>query len=142
MSEEKSAPIGFAGEFNSSPSAPAWTVPSDGVPQSGYQMSTPNNDSIPTPSAPNIGDLPPNYFDISIVPNNAVLHYNEVTPYSEPSKAVIERETEGVLSFDSLIDRNPDQLWLYFMTYLNEKPLVAVNIHGYHIEVRKWGSIR
>jgi hypothetical protein len=95
----------------------------------------PNYNAMTTPSAPDIGDLPPNYFDISIVPNNVVLHYNEVTPYTEASKAVVERKNEGVVSFDPLIDKNPDELWLYFMTYLNETPTLGVNIHGYHIEV-------
>jgi hypothetical protein len=101
---------------------------------SNKDQNPPNNSSLPTPSAPNINDLPPNYFDTSIVPNNAVLHYNEVTPYTEPSQAVIERKSEGVVSFDPLIEKNPDQLWLYFMTYLNEKPMLTVNIHGYHVE--------
>lgn len=48
---------------------------------------------------------------------------------------MIERTSKGVVSFDPLIDRNPDQLWLYFMTYLNEKPRQCVDIHGHHTEV-------
>jgi hypothetical protein len=142
MAEYKNESVGFTGEYIPSANAPVWTVPSDSVPNSDENMlltttnkNVPNYDAFPAPSAPEIGDLPPNYFDISIVPNNAVLHYNEVVPYTEASKAVIEREKEGVLSFDPLFDKNPDQLWLYFMTYLNETPSLGVNIHGYHIEV-------
>ena len=91
---------------------------------------------MPVPSAPDASDLPPNYYDISVVPNNAVLHYNEVPPSTELSQAKIERKTDGVISLDPLIDHNPDQLWLYLMTYLNEKPTLLANIHGYHTEVR------
>jgi hypothetical protein len=106
--------------------------PASAVPDIG---DLPTYNAFPAPSAPDIDDLPPNYFDISIVPNGAVLHYNEVTPYTEASKAIVERKTEGVRSFDPLLDKNPDQLWLYFMTYLNEKPTLVMNIHGYYIEV-------
>ena len=131
----------MASNDNSS-NAPVWTVPSDVQPKSekaalveDESVYTPSYDSMPAPSAPQIGDLPPNYFDISIVPDNCVLHYNEVTPYTEPSTAVVKRNEDGVLSFDPAIDNNPDQLWLYLMTYLNEKPTLGVTIHGYHVEV-------
>ncbi len=141
MAEKKVEATGVTGEYIPSTNTPIWTVPSNAVPNSDERVLLSNSQQdlpnyvVPTPSAPDISDLPPNYFDISIVPNNALLHYNEVTPYTEPSKAVVQRETEGVLSFDPLIENNPDQLWLYFMTYLNEKPMLTVNIHGYHIEV-------
>jgi len=142
MAGYKNESVNFTSGYIPEANAPVWTVPSDSVPNSDENMlltnknqDIPNYDALPAPSAPDIGDLPPNYFDISIVPNNAVLHYNEVVPYTEASKAEIERKNEGVLSFDPLVDRNPDQLWLYFMTYLNEKPSLGVNIHGYHIEV-------
>ena len=123
-------------------SAPVWTVPSDVQPKSekaalveDESVYAPGYDSTLAASAPEIGDLPPDYFDISIVPNNCVLHYNEVTPYTEPSVAVVQRNADGVLSFDPVIEENPDQLWLYLMTYLNEKPTLGVTIHGYHVEV-------
>jgi hypothetical protein len=142
MAESKVESVGFTGENLPPANAPVWTIPSDAVPNSDENLLLSNKNTDPpnynaglAPSAPDIGDLPPNYFDISIVPNNALLHYNEVTPYTEPSKAVVERKSEGVLSFDPVIDNNPDQLWLYFMTYLNEKPLLTINVHGYHIEV-------
>ena len=129
----------FTSEHFQSTDVPPWGVPN---PNSDDNMLIPKNDKdssnyneYPIPSAPDIGDLPPNYFDISIVPNNAILHYNEVVPYNEPSRAEVERKKEGVVSFDSLIEKNPDQLWLYFMTYLNEKPCLSINIYGYHVEV-------
>lgn len=117
-----------AGNYQTA-NAPIYTVPSE------EQRLSTNQSVVPIPSAPAITEFPPNYFDISIVPNNAVLHYNEVPPYTDASKAIVERKSSGVLSFDPLIDRNPDQLWLYFMTYLNEKPTLALRIHGYHTEV-------
>jgi hypothetical protein len=114
---------------------PPWTVGADSMKNFEMNKSPADSNDIPAPSAPSINDLPPNYFDISIVPNNAVLHYNEVAPHTGPSMAIIERKNEGVMSLDALIDRNPDQLWLYFMTYLNEKPSLNMTIHGYHIQV-------
>ena len=115
--------------------AAAWTVPADTASGSDVATLIPSKSEGPQPSAPDLSELPPNYFDISIVPNNAVLHYNEVVPYTEPSKATVVREKEGIMTFDTLVDTNPDQLWLYFMTYLNERPSLNMNIHGYHIEV-------
>ncbi|CAF3910888.1 unnamed protein product, partial [Rotaria sordida] len=141
MANSDAASNNFTTEIYSTPSAPVWTVPKDFTSTSDKSVLLPNNDldlktynSFATPSAPDIGDLPPNYFDISIVPNGAVLYHNNVTPYTEASKAEIERNGKGVLSFDQLIDKNPDQLWLYFMTYLNEKPQLRVNICGYYTE--------
>lgn len=90
---------------------------------------------IPKPSAPDINDLPPNYFDISRVPDGGILYYNQMPPITDTSAATIKRETEGVLSLDQLIDRNPDELWLYFMTYLRERPILDMSVHGYHKEV-------
>jgi hypothetical protein len=135
----------FTTENNPSPSAPVLTVPADSISTPDKSTLLSNNNIEPpiynaftAPSAPEIGDQPPNYFDISIVPNGAILYNNESTSYAEASKAEIERDVKGVLSFDSLIDKNPDQLWLYFMTYLNEKPQLKVSICGYYTEVRLW----
>ncbi len=120
------------------PSQPLWIVPTDRISTSGTTVLSSNNDielQAFKGSPPNIDEIPPNYFDMSVVPNGAILYYNGVNPYTEASKAEIERNEIGVLSFDVLIDKNPDQLWLYFMTYLNEKPQLKVNIRGYYNEV-------
>jgi len=124
-------------------SSPVWIVPENSTSTSDKSILLSNNNTkLPTynsfsaPSAPEIDDEPPNYFDISIVPSGAVLYNNEIIPYAEGSKAEIERDMKGVLLYDSLIDKNPDQLWLYFMTYLNEKPQLKVNICGYYTEVK------
>lgn len=85
----------------------------------------------------NVNDPPPDYFDISIVPNAAVLFHDASLETNGISQAKIERNRKGVISFDSLIDRNPDQLWLYFMTYLSEKLTFHITIYGYYTEVRK-----
>lgn len=135
MAQNSFVPVSFTGEQYPSADVPVWTMASVAVPMPNDDKQYQSSSEFPAPSAPEIGDLPPNYFDISVVPNGSVLHYNEVVPYTEPSKAEIERKNDGVLSFDPLVDKNPDQLWLYFMTYLNEKPSVAVNVHGYHVEV-------
>ncbi len=126
------------GENYPSLSAPIWTIPMSRV----ALPLTNNNEDLPSynrfiaVSASQSEDVPPNYFDISIVPNGAVLYYDEVIPYREASKAKTQRKNGNIFSLDSLIDKNPDQLWLYFMTYLNEKPSLFVNILGQHVEVK------
>lgn len=135
MAKNDFSAVNIADQQFPNANAPVWTVPSDAVPNSDVVQLVPSGDAYPQPSAPNISDLPPSYFDISIVPDNAVLHYNEVVPYTEPSQAKVELQTEGVLTFDPLVDKNPDQLWLYFMTYLNQRPSLNMNVHGYHVEV-------
>jgi hypothetical protein len=113
------------------PNAPVWIMPSN----ADVINTGPSRDEYPQPSAPDPSELPPNYFDISIIPNNAILHYNQVVPHTEPSRATVRHTKDGVLTLDPLVQANPDQLWLYFMTYLNERPSLNMNIHGYHIEV-------
>jgi hypothetical protein len=124
------------------PSQPLWVVPTDCISTSAKSVLSSNNGielqafkGFATTSSPNIDDMPPTYFDMSVVPNGAILYYNGVSPYTEASKAEIKRNEKGVLSFDVLIDKNGDQLWLYFMTYLNEKAQLKVNIRGYYTEV-------
>ncbi|CAF1547064.1 unnamed protein product [Rotaria sordida] len=124
------------------PSQPEWIVPTNSITTSGKTVLSSNNDielqafkGSATMSPSNIDDILPNYFDTSVVPDDAVLYYNDVNPYTEASKAEIKRNEKGILSFDLLINNNTDQLWLYFMTYLNEKPQLKVNIRGYYITV-------
>ncbi|CAF1948887.1 unnamed protein product, partial [Rotaria magnacalcarata] len=73
------------------------------LPSNDLEMKTDN--IFASPIAPDIDDLSPNYFDASIVPNGAILYYNNVTPYTESSKAEIQRNGKGVLSFDQLVDK-------------------------------------
>ncbi|CAF1454940.1 unnamed protein product [Adineta ricciae] len=121
--------------------APVWTVPKDPTTTSHdlVLLSTENvqlqtfNTSANSPAADD-DDRPPNYFDISNVPSGAILYHNDVLPFIEPSKAATERLWKGVMSLDQLIDKNPDQLWLYFMTYLEEKPELVINIRGSYTE--------
>ncbi|CAF1084003.1 unnamed protein product, partial [Didymodactylos carnosus] len=82
----------------------------------------------------NIDNLPPNYYNISIVPEGAILNYSDVLPVAKLSEAEIERNKNGIISLDPLLNNNPDELWRYFMTYLTEKPNVVVVVHGYHTE--------
>jgi hypothetical protein len=135
MSQNRTSPE----ENYPSVNAPIWTIP-----MSDMTRSLPNNnEDLPSynkfigSTDPQLDDLPPNYLDISIVPNGAVLYYDQIIPYTEASKAKIERKNSSVYSLDPLIDKNPDQLWLYFMTYLNEKPCPLITILGNHVEVKK-----
>ncbi|CAF2040721.1 unnamed protein product [Rotaria magnacalcarata] len=141
MTQNTIEPVNFTGESFQSANAPVWTVSSNPTSTSNSNLFKAKNDKNSqnyntdrTSSAPDIGDFQHNYFDISKAPKSAVIHYNEVVPFSEVSRAEIKRKSDGVLSVDPLIDDNPDQLWLYFMTYLNEKPYLGVNIHGYHVQ--------
>jgi hypothetical protein len=72
------------------------------------------------------------------VSDQFVLYHRDMAALTDLSEAVIKRTYIGVVSFDLRIDRDPDQLWQYFMTYLNEKPRQYINIHGYHTEVNIW----
>ena len=74
--------------------------------------------------------------DVPSIPTGAIVFSHEIDPPVHPSKAKIERTHESVLSFDSSMDRNVQQLWLYFLTYLKEKPNITIDIHGYHTEVK------
>ena len=69
------------------------------------------------------------------------LYPRDVTPCTDVSEAVIKRTYVGVVSFDPRINRDPDQLWQSFMTYLNEKPRQYIHIHGYHRAVNIWSDI-
>jgi hypothetical protein len=68
----------FTDENHSSVNAPAWIVPTDSASTSDKTILISNNDtevpnynSCATPSASEIDDLPPNYFDITIVHNGS-----------------------------------------------------------------------
>ena len=140
MANRSTIPEGLTTESYSMSSAPVWTVPKDPTTtlDDSVLLSTKNvelqtfNTSTNSPAA---DDPPPDYFDISNVPSGAVLYHNDVVPFTEQSKAAIGRGRKGVISLDQLIDKNPDQLWLYFMTYLEEKPELEINICGSYTEV-------
>jgi hypothetical protein len=111
--------------------SPVWTIPisDDDLPSYNHFIASQSD------------NLPSNHIDISIIPAGAILHYSEIIPYQEASNAKIKRKNAGVSSVDSLIDKNPDQLWLYFMTYLNEKPRLILNIVGHHVEVKYFQTL-
>jgi hypothetical protein len=117
MGNNNTASNNFITEDYSTSSAPVWTVPINStstsdtsVLPSSINVELQTYDTVISPSASDIDDLPPNYFDVSTVPNGAVLYHNDVTPYTEASKAKTERHWKRVLSLDQLIDKNPDQL--------------------------------
>ncbi|CAF3474790.1 unnamed protein product [Rotaria socialis] len=63
------------------------------LPNNDLEMKTDN--IVATPIALDIDDLSPNYFDTSIAPNGAILYYNDIAPYTESSKAEIQRNGKG-----------------------------------------------
>lgn len=87
------------------------------------------DDPLAAPSALEEIDRPSDQF---------VLYHRDVAPCTDVSEAVIRRTNFGVVSFDPRLNQDPDQLWQYLMTYLNEKPRQYIQIHGYHTEVNIW----
>ena len=75
--------------------------------------------------------------NLAIVPDGNTFDYSQIIPYTKPSNAKIERKDNGISSSDLLINRNSDQLWLYFLTYLKEKPRCYIRIIGYHYPVKE-----
>jgi hypothetical protein len=121
----------------------AWTVDQEQVSIELPPKSLPNNNDPSqndndeeSPSAPDADDELPDYLDISIVPDGAILHRHEVVPLDGPSTVRIERKKQGINSFDARLDSDSDELWRYFMTYLDEKPQLHASIVGYHTEVK------
>ncbi|KAI3660431.1 hypothetical protein MP638_002514 [Amoeboaphelidium occidentale] len=90
---------------------------------------------LPNATAP---PSPPGYFDFSLVPAGTVLYSSQITPelLQKSSIAAIERSSDGVVSYDEMLDSNPDELWLYFLTYMKERPSYALKIVGTHQEFR------
>lgn len=109
------------------PQLPIWTTSTNE-----YEEDLPDYQQF---TASQIESTPPDYFDISNIPTGALLHYSDVIPYQEASRAKIFRKNGRVYSTDSLLEKNPDELWLYFLTYLNEKPHLLMTIRGQHDEV-------
>jgi hypothetical protein len=120
-----------------------WTTDQDQVSiafppkkSSTHNYPPPDDDDETSPSAPDEDDELPDYLDISIVPEGAILQRHQVVPLDGPSAVVIERKRQGVNSFDARLDNDSDELWRYFMTYLDERPQLCVSIQGYHTEVK------
>ncbi|KAJ3115677.1 Ca(2+)-dependent cysteine protease [Phlyctochytrium bullatum] len=85
--------------------------------------------------AQNIGVLPPDYFDVSLIPNENVVMRQSVQPM-EASGATFERKNKGIISFDESLQHNPDELYRFFLTHLLEKPGMKVWVTGTHPETR------
>ncbi|KAJ3091920.1 hypothetical protein HK102_012592 [Quaeritorhiza haematococci] len=140
----------------------------DNVPRA---TSSPSDVSVPAPPT----SAPPDYFDISVVPegsvftradlvsgrpqpwtvaepytytinmNNDVAQSNQPQPQltplpqSQPLYRIKSETTaldECVVSYDPVLDRNPDALWTYFLENLNTPPQMFVKIRGWHTETR------
>ncbi|KAL2912194.1 hypothetical protein HK105_206293 [Polyrhizophydium stewartii] len=81
--------------------------------------------------------LPPDYFDVSIVPPGSILLPHAVAPLQESSAASWELAAfhKGIESFDSRLQSNPDELWRFFLTN-TAKPRMRIKIKGTHEETR------
>jgi len=83
-------------------------------------------------SSANSDDDEAESFDYTIVPEGAILRRNDVVPLDAPSEARITRKARGINSYERRLDDDEDELWRYFMTYLNEKPQMTISIVGSH----------
>ncbi|KAJ3068191.1 hypothetical protein HK102_007232, partial [Quaeritorhiza haematococci] len=108
---------------------------------------------------------PPDYFDVSVVPEGSVFTRADLqttgrpffeppqsyiaisnssprnsAEHAQPSRYQIKSKTNTgdgcVVSYDPLLDKNPDALWTYFLDNLHTPPELAVKIRGYHYETR------
>ncbi|KAJ3231277.1 hypothetical protein HDU81_003883 [Chytriomyces hyalinus] len=78
---------------------------------------------------------PPGYFSVSGVPTRQVLMRAEAqVPIS--CFAQTERSFQEVKTHDPVIASNPDELFNYFLYYVNEKPSMMVHVNGSHQETR------
>ncbi|KAH6587362.1 hypothetical protein BASA50_001291 [Batrachochytrium salamandrivorans] len=79
--------------------------------------------------------LPPDYFDVSIIPVGSILFPQNCPPLGTYSDASIIRSsfTHNIESHDPQLDQNPDALWRFFMSNV-QNPQLTVDIHGYHTE--------
>ncbi|KAI8614989.1 hypothetical protein BC830DRAFT_1168950 [Chytriomyces sp. MP71] len=78
---------------------------------------------------------PPGYFDVSQIPMQKVLMRADVQPPTACSAEVTRTRTD-VKTHDAVIASNPDELYKYFLYYLNERPGMFLHVHGSHQETR------
>ncbi|KAI8850221.1 hypothetical protein BC829DRAFT_390152 [Chytridium lagenaria] len=76
---------------------------------------------------------PPSYWDITIVPNTEVLYRTELPEISD-SQAIYTKTKNSVKSHDPRLEYNPDELFRYFLTHIKQKPVLFIDIKGYHKE--------
>ncbi|KAJ3096173.1 hypothetical protein HDU97_006179 [Phlyctochytrium planicorne] len=131
---------------NASPNTQAQPLPSKasydpaaqvqpGSSSSTYEESPPSfADAVSGTEANQSGKVPlPDYYDISIIPQENLLLRQNVQPMTA-STAKFERTTEGVQSTDPILQENPDELFRFFLTHLIEKPGMSVHVQGTHQE--------
>ncbi|KAJ3096172.1 hypothetical protein HDU97_006178 [Phlyctochytrium planicorne] len=76
---------------------------------------------------------PPNYMDITLIPEDNILYRANVKPMTA-STAKFERKADGISTADPIVQDNPDELFRFFMTHLLEKPGLLVQVTGTHQE--------
>ncbi|XJO72687.1 hypothetical protein BDV3_003774 [Batrachochytrium dendrobatidis] len=140
----------------SMPDAPALPVDSYALPVDSYApppsydtalqetLSGSAGPSTLYPTAPSIPpSLPPDYFDVSIIPTGSVLYPQNCPALGAYSDAEIIQSSSSmnIESHDSKLDKNPDELWRFFMSNL-QNPRLMVDIHGYHTETKYIEEVR
>ncbi|KAJ3111663.1 hypothetical protein HDU96_005477 [Phlyctochytrium bullatum] len=80
---------------------------------------------------------PPNYFDISVIPDQFLLMRSYLDRASVATCAI---DAKGVSSDDPILQANPDELFRFFMTHLHDeydyaaRPRLSVKVKGSHKE--------
>ncbi|KAI8850893.1 hypothetical protein BC829DRAFT_388028 [Chytridium lagenaria] len=78
-----------------------------------------------------LGTLPPDYHEISLIPPQTILLRQNV-PSITSSTASFERTKEGVTSCDEKLQKNEDELYKFFITHLAQRPGLFIHIEGTH----------
>jgi hypothetical protein len=82
--------------------------------------------AIPSQEATNDFSAP-NYFDISNIPRGSVLYPHTFGSVKHPSLAKFKVEKNGnLVSFDPLLDHNPEEVFSFFATHLPRLPLLYI----------------
>ncbi|KAJ3331149.1 hypothetical protein HDU76_003971 [Blyttiomyces sp. JEL0837] len=82
-------------------------------------------------------DGPPSYFNSTIIPSGEVFYYEELNSQAfqefTGSQATFTRgDKKCIKSHDPILDRNPNELFKFFLTHLEEPPQLQVHIVGTH----------
>ncbi|KAJ3411179.1 hypothetical protein HDV05_002645 [Chytridiales sp. JEL 0842] len=76
---------------------------------------------------------PPSYWEGSRIPMKDILYRTDLPPMPD-SLAEFTKSKGTVKSHDPKLDKNPDELFKFFLTHVKEKPGLKVHIVGTHTE--------
>jgi hypothetical protein len=75
----------------------------------------------------------PEITDFSQIPQGHTLFNDGRTISRIRSPASFEMNSSGIKTFDKLLDKDPEELWKFFISHLN-KPKILIKIKGHHTE--------